>query len=336
MVQQFTFGLQHELANNWIVSADGVHNFGQRLLIGRLLRDNRGVTSPLLSCPNPGVTPCAVTDPATGRSDGITMIESSAKSWYSGLLVGLQRRTTGTGPWRFGFNANYTLSKTFDYQSDDQIPFNTNTQVDLLFGVDNVRLEKGWGVTDERHRFTLYSVVEAPYGISISPIYTLSSNVPMEAFVGDLNTRLPNLPRNALGREIQNVGDLNNAIAAWNALPSCGTGVVPCNTDGAGGRSTLQPVTGLDPDTKFGDSFNSLDLRLTKAFAITERQSLQLIGEVFNLFNVTNIRGFQRSNYAGFANDITAPNFNQPLRTAGGFFGAGGPRAFQFALRYSF
>ena len=335
-VQQVTVGVQQQLGPNWVVSADGVHNYGEKLLIGRLLRDTRGVSSPQLVCANPGVAPCTVTDPATGRSDNITMIESSAKSWYSGLLTSLQRRVGGTGPWRWGFNMNYTLSKTFDYQSDDQIPFNTTTQTDLLFGIDNISVEKGYAVTDERHRFTLYGVIEAPYGISIAPIYTLSSNVPMESFVSDLGTRLPNIPRNALGREIQTVGDLNNAIAAWNGLPTCGTGVVPCNTDGAGGRLNLNPVAGLDPDTKFGDSFNSLDVRLTKAFTFAERHKLQLIGEVFNLFNITNIRGFQRSNYAGFANDITSPDFNQPLRTAGGFFGAGGPRAFQFALRYAF
>ncbi|MCI0348437.1 MAG: TonB-dependent receptor [Acidobacteriales bacterium] len=339
-VQQATVGVQHQLGDNWIVSADGVHNFGERLLIGRLLRDTRGVSSPQLVCSNPGVTPCSVTDPATGRSDGITMIESSAKSWYSGLLASVQRRTAGSGPWRWGFNANYTLSKTLDYQSDDQIPFNEGRQIDLLFGVDDISLEKGYAVTDERHRFTFYGVIEAPYGITISPIYTLSSNVPMDSFVASLNNRLPNIRRNALGRDIPDGAALNAAIQQWNALPSCnpaGGGPVPCNSSpfpvGDPQRPVINPV---DPNLKFGDSFNSLDVRLAKAFAITERQRLQVIGEVFNLFNVTNIRGFQRSNYAGFANNIQGSNFNQPFRTAGGFFGAGGPRAFQFALRYSF
>jgi hypothetical protein len=58
--------------------------------------------------------------------------------------------------------------------------------------------------------------------------------------------------------------------------------------------------------------------------------------DMFNLFNVTNILGTTNRNYSGFANTIDAPNLNHALDTAGKFFGSGGPRAFQFSLRYSF
>ena len=77
--------------------------------------------------------------------------------------------------------------------------------------------------------------------------------------------------------------------------------------------------------------------------------SLLFIGEVFNLFNTTNILGVSNTNYSGYANvlvrDSNTPtdpgylhssSFGQAVTTAGGVFGSGGPRAFQLAARFSF
>ena len=61
---------------------------------------------------------------------------------------------------------------------------------------------------------------------------------------------------------------------------------------------------------KFGVSFNSLDLRLTKAFQFNERRSLQFTSEVLNLPNVASIHGFNNNNYSGFRNALT----NDPLK----------------------
>src|SRR2546426_584375 len=82
----------------------------------------------------PGNDPCTVTDPLTGRSDNVTLITPSAKTWYDGLLLGVKRRPTHfdlfgrSSSW--GFNVNYTLSKSFDYANDDQIPFREFRQAD--------------------------------------------------------------------------------------------------------------------------------------------------------------------------------------------------------------
>ncbi len=326
--QQFTLGVQQQLAGNWLISADGLHDFGQRFLLGRLLRSTTS-TSPLITCPN-GFDPCTVTDPLTGRSDNVTNIESSAKSWYDALLVSIQKRPTGAPNFRWGFNVNYTLSKTFNFSNDDQIPFNgAEDAVNLIFRSNNLRLEKGYAPTDERHRGVFYGVFEVPWKLTISPIWTYGSHVPMDSFVGSLGTRLPILARNALGRDISNGTQLNTAIDRWNALPVCsGVNQVPCHSG---------PILAhVNPNLKFGDDFNSFDTRVTRTWTIFNEQKVQVIAEVFNLFNITNIRGFNNNNYSGFINDITSPNFNQPIRTAGGFFGSGGPRAFQFALRYSF
>jgi len=102
-------------------------------------------------------------------------------------------------------------------------------------------------------------------------------------------------------------------------------------------------------DLKLGDNFSSLDLRVSKAFKFGERFTIEPIAEVFNLFNVTNVLGVSNVNYSGFSNvlvpDSSDPSnpasrrsssFGQPVITAGGVFGSGGPRAFQFAARVTF
>jgi hypothetical protein len=76
-----------------------------------------------------------------------------------------------------------------------------------------------------------------------------------------------------------------------------------------------------------------------------------LIGEGFNLANEVNIRGSNTANFSGRNISIgpyvpaqpplpPAPtiqaNFFSPVSVAGGFFGSGGPRAFQFAARIGF
>src|SRR5713226_711452 len=260
--QQFTLGLQQQIAQNWVLSADGIHDFGQRFILGRLLRSTTS-TSPSIVCPN-GVDPCTVKDPLTGRSDAVTDIQSVAKSWYDALLVSLQKRPTGGTNFRWGFNVNYTLSKTLNFSNDDQIPFNgAEDQVNLVEHVNNLRLEKSFSPTDERHRLVFYGIFDVPWKLTISPIWTYSSRVPMDSSVPALGTRLPILPRNALGREISTGTQLNAAIDVWNSLPTCTIALpspFPCNSAQTfplpvttpptlPGRLTLQHV---DPNLKFG------------------------------------------------------------------------------------
>jgi hypothetical protein len=64
---------------------------------------------------------------------------------------------------------------------------------------------------------------------------------------------------------------------------------------------------------------------------------------------VTNILGVSNVNYSGFSNVLVrdsndpsnpgflrSSSFGTPVTNAGGVFGSGGPRAFQFAARISF
>lgn len=340
LYQQLSLGFQQEAGDAWLVSADALHVFGERQLIGNLLRTTDS-TSPDISCPGNNV-PCTITDPVTGISDNITLIQSGAKSWYDGLLVSLAHRESKIGKIGYQYNLSYTLSKTLDYSDDDQLTNNNaDEQVNLAEGTSGLRKEKGYALTDEHHRLTFYGDVQLPYGFSLAPIYTYGSGVPANTFLpstainGASGARLPLLPRNALGREVRNSNQLNVLINKWNALPAC-PGAYPCQ---AGGQ-----VANVPANIDFSSPFSSLDLRLRKKFSFGEHLSLSLIGEGFNLANQVNIRGSNTANFSGRNISIgpyqaSAPvqtNFYSPVSVAGGFFGSGGPRAFQFAARLEF
>ncbi len=348
LFQQTSFGVQQALGSSWTVNADGLYVFGQRQIIAQYLRTTNS-TSPYITCPGNNV-PCTVTDPLTGISDQVTVATSNAHSWYDGLLISVQHRPVKAGPFTYFFNAAYTLSKTLDYSDDDQVPsYTTVENVNLIEGTVGPQTEKGYGASDETHRLTVYGQLQMPWGFSISPLYTYGSGVPADTYLPDLNlngqslpARLPILGRNSLGRSVKNSNQLNQAIDQWNALPAC-PAPAPCNAGG--------PLENVPAGINFGSPFNSLDMRLMKDITIHERYHIDLMAEVFNLFNSVNIRGFTNTSYSGRNISLvpvgtnppspTNPNgldttFFQPVSTAGGFFGSGGPRAFQFAVRFTF
>ena len=349
LFQQFSLGLQQQAGNNWLISADGLHVFASRQIIGHLLRSTTS-SSPDISCPGDN-QPCLITDPLSGISDNITLLQSQAKSWYDGLIASIAHRPAKLGRIGYQYNISYALSKTFDYSDDDQLTASADEQVDLVEGINDLRREKGYAVTDERHRFTLYGESQLPWRISLAPIYTFGSGVPADTFLpgtansaGASGSRLPLLPRNAIGREVGNSNQLNAIINKWNSLPAC-PAAFPCL---AGGQLQTVP-NGIN----FFSPFSSLDLRLKKEINFGERVKLSLIGEGFNMFNETNIRGSSAASFSG-RNITISPyvaaqpgpppvpaqtvqtNFYSAVSTAGGFFGSGGPRAFQFAARLDF
>ncbi|MEW6129033.1 MAG: TonB-dependent receptor [Acidobacteriota bacterium] len=265
-----------------------------------------------------------VFNPVVGGPDRVVNLESSVKTKYDGLLLSFEKGFSH----HYQFRASYTLSKAFNYANDDQIPFANGP----LYP-QNLGLEYAPTPNDQRHRFTFSGVFGLPLGLQLSPIWTVASGVPMDILLPDGSSRLPLLQRNAGGRLFHTGRELNDFIAQVNA----------------GGGVNGQPLPFVSDDARFNDSFNSFDVRLTKAFRLGERVRFEPMIEVFNLFNVTNILGVSNVNYSGFANTLTrdsdnpaspgflrSSNFGRAVTTAGGVFGSGGARAFQLAARFSF
>jgi Carboxypeptidase regulatory-like domain/TonB dependent receptor len=303
-VQQMTLGFEHEFGGGFLVRADAVHNHGTQFIIGRPIG--------------------TVFNPVVGGPDTVLNLESSVGTHYDALLVGVERRLIGN----FGFRAGYAWSKAFNYANDDQIPFSTGP-----IDPDNLQLEYGPTPNDQRHRLTVAATVFAPGRVQVSGIWTAASGVPMDILMPGAQSRIPVLQRNAGGRLFQRGSDLNAFIRDVNA---------------SGGIDGVR-LPFVDDDARFNDGFNSLDLRVSRTFVVGGSLRLEPILEVFNLFNVTNILGISKTNYSGFSNVLvrdnddpssagflTSSRFGQPVTTAGGVFGSGGPRAFQVALRATF
>lgn len=302
MTQQFNLGVEHQIGE-WRLRLDGIHALGTHFIIGRDI----------------GV----VFNPVVGGPDRVVNLESSARTKYDALLVGIARRFSDG----LGVRASYTLAKAFNYANDDQIPF-SNGPVDP----NNLRAEYGPTPNDQRHRFSLAASWQAPAGFTLSTIWTLASGVPMDILLPSGQSRIPELQRNAGGRLFTTAGELNEYIRDLNSR----------------GGVNGEPLPLVSDDARFSDRFDSLDLRITRPVRV-RGVTIEPMLEIFNVFNVTNILGSSNVNYSGFTNVLvrdsedpgdpgylTSSAFGRPVSTAGGVFGSGGPRAAQLAVRVVF
>jgi hypothetical protein len=302
--QQFSLGFEHQIGDAWRLQVDGVHALGTHFIIGR----------------DVGV----VFNPVVGGPDRVVNLESSARTHYDALLVGLERRFS-TG---LGLRAAYTLAKASNYANDDQIPF-SNGPVDP----DNLRAEFGPTPNDQRHRLSLAASWDAPAGLQLSGIWTVASGVPMDILLPSAESRIPELQRNAGGRLFKTAAELNDYLRDLNAR----------------GGVTGVPMPLVSGDARFNDHFDSFDLRVSRPFTVAGSVRIEPMLEVFNVFNVTNILGRSKVNYSGFTNALvrdsedpsspgfmTSSSFGRAVSTAGGVFGSGGPRAAQLAVRVQF
>ncbi len=305
MVQQFNLGIEKQIGRGLLVKVDGVHNLGTRFIIGRPVG--------------------TVYNPDTQGPDNVTDLESAVNTKYDALWVSVRQQFKKYGE----FDAAYTLAKAFNYANDDQIPFEYSP-------IDPTNLQREYGPppNDQRHRLVMSGLANLPLQFHFAPIWTIASGVPMDILLPDGSERVPTLQRNAGGRKFHNAQQLNAFIASTNAAG----GVFEASAN----ANVILPL--VSPGAKFNDSFNSLDFRLDRTFRFGDRYTINLLGEAFNIFNVTNILGVSNLNYSGFANTLSPdqnnPNysssFGMPVSTAGGVFGSGGPRAFQLAAKFSF
>ena len=219
---------------------------------------------------------------------------------------------------------------------------------------DNYSTANGIQPDDRRHRLTISAIYDLPgfkggrlaRGLlnvwTVALISQTESSPPLDTMLAGLDldgdgisrTLLPGITRhNTLGRGLSASG-LRSLVEEYNAGVEARTRRVT-NADGSitvirprtPFNQVINPIT-LAEQFWSGDSFITQDLRLMRKVRIGESGTLSLIGEVFNVFNIASLSGYN--------NMLNQVNYGQPSARAGQVFGSGGPRAFQFATRLQF
>ena len=345
---QYSIGVQRELPWNLILQAD--YNYRKGLNEVQVFDINQAdsVAGPRLGDAFPFPVPYA---------------DSSAFSTYSGLLVRVDRRFQNG----FQFTASYALSSFKAFNADALGLGGAPTDL------NNLRADFGPSGLDRKNRFVFSAIYELPFfkndssfvkknilgNWGFSLISTMFSGTPQSVFLpndvdlsttGTFTTYLPGTGPGAIGRSVKSLDQLNALIRDYNqninSLPNTttcqenvGTEEEPvirnfrCDLFG----SEIFRLAELPAGTQIGgDSVISQDLRVTKTIGFGERYKLQLIGEVFNLFNFANLVNVSDLVLPVEGTPASEITTLRPTQRSNSVFGTGGPRAFQFGARFTF
>jgi hypothetical protein len=185
---------------------------------------------------------------------------------------------------------SYTLMDT------NGIVNNSGTQ-STVTDAANIAYDLGPNNSDRRHTLVVSGAVLLPYDINLSGVFTTRSTMPFSANAGtDLNGDgnvtdfAPGTTRNVFNRGMD--AEMMAAVNTWRATR---------------GLAAL-PESQIDTN-----EFYSVDLRVTKAFVLTGRHRVEVIAQVFNLLNRTNLLPAWTTNSLSnvFGTSTSASNMRQ-------------------------
>jgi hypothetical protein len=178
---------------------------------------------------------------------------------YDGVNFGLRRRMDHG----VQLNAWYSLSKAVGRGGQAIDELTTNLVQDSTKPLDDVQLGPS-ARSDARHKVTLSAVIQAPWGIYVSPIFRYRSATPVHIWYG-YDNNLDGVSNDIYPTAYKFTGIDDNGVPSYKEMGACKT--VNC------GR---------------GAALSQLNFRVAKNFAFAGRYTLEGIVEVFNVFNAIN------------------------------------------------
>ena len=292
---QYSIGWSHQLDPATVIDIDYMRSEG-RDLGWRIALNQR----------NPGVGatgPRQFADLAFNPAS-ITIDISDGKSRYNGINFGVRRRMSGG----LQFSAWYSLSEAKSLTGNASDELNVQNIQNHLDPYADVQFGPS-GRSDARHRTTVSAVWQAPWGVTVSPVFRFRSALPVATTEG--------VDRNA--------NSVNNEI------PERAYGFDGFNDDGTAKFKDIGPCETINCSR--GASQSTFSLRVSKGFRLVGTARIEAIAEVFNLFNAKNPSAFTVRRI--LADGTPNAQFMQPTEFAGDFQNPE-QRVGQFGFRFTF
>ncbi len=337
---QYDFQVQYQLAKDWLADAAYVGSQGRKLLNRRDI--NPGLYTPTATTaddPQRGIYNINnPQSPAYGGAvfNGITDQLTDATSSYNSLQLSLEKRLS------YGLTVTnaYTWSHCIDTGSGLRV--NSNPF--------DAKYDRGNCDTDVRHRYIGTLIYALPFfkdqrgwlghligGFNVSTVITLQTGLPFDITdSGDRSLTGAGDDRpDYIGGKVKFYDPRSNQFGIQNPYFDGTGGGTP---DGAGNPNFRRIGSGgsaalgagrygnLGRNVFHGPGLLNSDLSLWKDIRLTEKHSLVIRGDAFNLFNHTQF--YNPGNSSG-VNDISSQNFGQVQL-------ARDPRLLQVQLQYRF
>jgi hypothetical protein len=274
-VQSWNLNIQQEITHTSSIMVGYFASKGTHLEIDENINQFTTLGVPA-SKPFISISPSSPIQPNATLANNITERNTNSNSTYNALWL------TGTKQMSHGllFNASYTYSHSIDEASRNLEGIVVQDSTNILSG-------KGSSDFDARHRFVANAVYDFPFkgnrfisGWEVAPIVTLQSGNPYTIVI-------PTAGLTGVGNTVYPIATgpivvTGNPFGQW-VSPSNFANPATQTTFGNVGRNSV-----------VGPDFKNFDLALAKNTKLTERMSLQLRCDAFDLFN--------------------HPNFGQPSR----------------------
>lgn len=222
----------------------------------------------------------------------MSMLISQQNNEYKALLVKLEKRLSN----RYQYMVSYTLSK-----ATDSMPRNTQGDTYGFPRIDSM------SAADRRHRLVLSGILQLPMEMQVSAI-------------ADFRSALPFNPGSSL--DINKDGYTGDNPAGVGFRSGCRD----LNIDAINAFRASRGLGAVSASDIACPSFTNVDLRFSKFFNFAQFGRVELIAQLFNIFNRANFATPQSNPGAttfGKVNAILA-NINAPSRQA------------EFAIRVQF